>query len=91
MKKVKAPWIPALWEEADVRAIQALAQGNASESQQRHALRYIVEALCATYDNPFKPDSERDTSFACGMQFVGQRIVTLTKMNVNQIKAAKAQ
>lgn len=90
MRKVPAPWIPAKWEEYDVYAIQAVAQGIASEAQQIRALRFIVEELCATYDNPYKPDSDRDTAFACGKKFVGEQIVKFYKMNINKLKETKA-
>jgi hypothetical protein len=52
-------------------AIKALAAGNANEGQQQRALHWIVHTLCGTYDQPYRPASERDTIFACAKMFVG--------------------
>jgi hypothetical protein len=83
------PWKPAKWDYPDAAAIQALAQGNATEGQQKRALRFIVEGLCATYDMSYRPDSQRDTDFAEGKRHVGNQIVKLTKVNLNAMKLAK--
>ena len=77
MKKPIAaqPWHPAPYVDADTYAIKALAAGNASEGQQKRALAWIINTLCGTYDLSFRPDSERDTSFAEGKRHVGMQIV----------------
>ena len=76
-----APWAPVAYEGADVGAIQALNRGDATPEQQRRALRYIVEVVAGTYDQSFRPDSERDTAFAEGRRFVGLTLVKLSKIN----------
>ena len=74
------PWHPAPYDEAISAAIKALAAGNANEGQQQRALNWIVHTLCGTYDQPYRPDSERDTVFACAKMFVGQQIVKQMKI-----------
>lgn len=86
-----APYKPAEWQDADIAAIQALAAGTASPDQQKRALVYIVNVLCATYDMSYRPDSDRDTAFAEGKRFVGNQIVKLTKIDLQRIKQAKAK
>jgi hypothetical protein len=79
------PWKPAHYDEADAYAIRALLNGEASKEQQQRALAWIVNVACGTYDQPFRPgeDGKRNTDFACGKQFVGQQIVKLTKIRIN--------
>jgi hypothetical protein len=79
-KLVRSPWHPAPYDEAVSAAVKALAAGNANESQQQRALHWIVHTLCGTYDQPYRPDSERDTIFACAKMFVGQQIVKMMKI-----------
>lgn len=74
------PWHPAPYDEAISGAIKALAAGNANDGQQQRALYWIVHTLCGTYDQPYRPESERDTIFACAKMFVGQQIVKMMKL-----------
>lgn len=60
---------------AQVQALIAVAQGVASDEQQRVAMRFIIKDIACTYDTVFRPDSERLTSFAAGKARVGQMIV----------------
>lgn len=85
MAKVNAPWVPPAYELADVSAIQGLAGGTANADQQQRALKWIIEACAATYDFHYYP-SERDTAFSLGKQFVGQQIVKLTKLRIDQLR-----
>jgi hypothetical protein len=80
------PWMPPLWELADARALQDLARGEAAPHQQQRALEYIVNTLAATYDLSYRPDSDRDTTFAEGRRFVGLQIVKLLKLNLENLK-----
>ena len=77
-----AAWTPAPYEPADIAAIQALARGDAEPHQQTRALRWIVETISATYDQSFRPDSERESAFAEGRRFVGLTLVKATKLRV---------
>jgi hypothetical protein len=65
--------------EADAQALRAVAVGRATEDQQRRAMDFIVNEICATYDMPFRPTGRELTAFACGKQHVGQTIVWLLK------------
>ena len=82
-----APWRPAPWELADASAIQALARGDANKDQQTRALRWLIEAACATYDLSFRPgDTSRETDFAEGRRFVGLQVVKLLKINLSELR-----
>ena len=65
--------------------MQALSRGEATDHQQQHALKFIVEQLAGTYDLSFRPDSPRVTDFAEGRRYVGLQIVKLTKLNLSRI------
>lgn len=73
---------PAQYDENDIRAIQALSSGNASEGQQKRALEWIVNNACQTYDLHYRPgaEGERDTAFALGRAFAGQQIVKMLRL-----------
>jgi hypothetical protein len=78
------PWVPAQPTKAVHYALTNLAAGNASEAQQKLALDWILTAAARTYDLAFRPggqDGERTTSFAAGMQHVGQQIVRAMKLD----------
>jgi hypothetical protein len=81
-----APYAPAQYTDADVRAIQALDRGEALPDQQVRALEYLVEELCKTYDLSYRPSGDRDTAFAEGRRFVGLQIVKITKLKLEALK-----
>ena len=83
-------WMPPEWDLPDAKALQQLAKGDATPEQQKRALRWIVETACATYDQPYRPESARDTDFACGRMFVGQQVVKLINLNLSTFKEKKA-
>lgn len=74
------PWLPVEYTDRDAGSIKALAHGDADEETQRHALRFIVETLCACYDQSFRPEGDRETCFAEGRRYVGLQIVKMTKV-----------
>ena len=81
-----APWKPAKWEPADATAIQALVRGDCPANLQQRAMAFIINDLCGTYDQPYRPgaqEAERDTSFALGKMWVGQQLVKLLKVKIN--------
>lgn len=80
------PWLPPEWEVADAVALQALQRGDADSHAQKRALDWIVKQACRTYDLPYFADSERDSTFATGKQFVGQQIVKLLHINTMKMK-----
>lgn len=80
------PWKPIDWQPEDAYALRALQSGTATEGQQKRALAWII-AAARTYDQPYRSDSPHDTSFACGMMWVGQSVVKLLNISVEAINA----
>jgi hypothetical protein len=80
-KASPGPWVPAAYEDEDIRAMRALAAGVASDTQQKRALNWIVNDAAGYYDLSFRPgpDGARATDFAEGKRSVGAQIVKLTK------------
>jgi len=81
----KNPWIPPDHDEHVVYAVRALAEGIASDSQQKLVWRYLMYVTGASEefaDLSYRPDSEggrRDTDFAEGKRFVGLMIRKLLR------------
>ena len=73
-------WHPPPYEKADVRAIQALAQGSADEQTQRRALDWIINVAAATYDEPFRPGRSDAVAYMLGRRSVGLAIIKLMKL-----------
>ena len=79
-KPTPQPWHPAPYEPGDTAAIKALAR----DEKHARALNWILNSLCGTYDQPYRPGEggDRDTVFACAKQFVGQQIVKHINMKM---------
>lgn len=77
--------VPAPITSSDAAAMQALSLGAANEGQQRHALKWILEAACALPIWPYR-ETQRETDIALGRQFVGQQIMGLMKANISQLR-----
>ena len=76
--------------EADVQALRAVADGYATEDQQKRAIKYIIEKVCGTYDCAFRPgDADRETNLALGKQRAGQILVYLLKDAPTETPVAK--
>lgn len=88
-KKPPPPWAPAEWDDDDAKALKSLQAGNASDVQQRRALKWIIERACMTYDEPFQPDSARATDFILGRRNVGLQIVKLLNVKLGALQKAK--
>lgn len=80
MAKRREHWHPPEYEKEDVRAIQAVAQGNASEDEQRRALDWIINSAASTYDEPFRPGSQDAVNYMLGRRSVGLAIVKLIRL-----------
>lgn len=76
------PWAPVTFSLPDAYALQALERGEATPEQQKTAIQFIVNSVCATYDMSYRHDSHRDSDFAEGKRFVGLQIVRLIKTNM---------
>jgi hypothetical protein len=67
----------------DIRAIQALAQGKATEDDQRVALDWIINKAAQTYEEPFVAAPAGGDDVRCyllGRRSVGLAIVKLMKL-----------
>jgi hypothetical protein len=82
-------WAPPPREIVDIAAVQALARGDASEHQQRHALTWIIESVCRTYQPSYSPAGDRDTAFAEGRRFVGLMLVETLKLNLARLQQVR--
>ena len=80
------PWKPADYELPDIAAVQAMALGQATPDQQQRALKWIVETVAGTYEQPYSPTSARDTDFALGKRHVGLQVVKATKLNLASLR-----
>ena len=77
-------WIPALYEPADVEALQAVYGGVATPYQQRRALDWIINSAAETYGEAFRSEADggdRETTYALGRVFVGRQVVKLLKLS----------
>lgn len=83
------PHLPAPMETFDAASIQALHKGEATAHQQQHALKYLIEIVCATYDMSYRaggPEGDRATCFADGKRFVGNTIIKALRINPEALK-----
>ncbi|HKD26964.1 MAG TPA: hypothetical protein VKC66_13820 [Xanthobacteraceae bacterium] len=77
------PWQMPPIEDADIFALQAVANGAASNAQQQRAYDYMVRTLCETDRMTFWPggeDGKRATDFAEGKRWVGLQLRRIEKM-----------
>ena len=80
----REPWAAPQYDDFDTGSIKAVANGRASEHQQMHAMRLIVENIAGTYDQSFRPgalDGQRASDFAEGRRFVGLQLVKLINLD----------
>lgn len=81
-------FIPPKYEAADATAIQQLERGEASPEMQKRALKWIINEVCRTYDQSYRPGLEgaRETDFAEGKRYVGLHIVTMLKVDPSKLR-----
>lgn len=72
-------------------AVQAVAEGTASQLQQQRALRWIIEQACETYGLGWHPGGPHEASFVAGRRFGGMQIVKALKINVSALKRASGE
>lgn len=68
--------------EAEHSALRALHNGDATEYQQRLALKYIINSTSRAQDQLYIPNSFDETAFLNGRAFVGQHILKLLNVPV---------
>ena len=71
---------------AQVAAIQALSKGIATPDQQTAALHFILVGVCKVDDEPYYPNSDRDTAYACGKRRVGTFVRSLIHADIKKFK-----
>jgi len=67
-------------------ALKALAKGEASEYQQKLALKVIVNNFARSHDNCFIPGEADQGNFIAGRAFVGQQILLHLNLPVGKLK-----
>jgi hypothetical protein len=81
-------WHPPRYELGDIRAVQAVASGTASATEQKRALDWIINVAAQTYDEPFVPGEDDVRSYMLGRRSVGLAIVKLVKLKPDLFRAA---
>lgn len=84
--KLFEPWAPPHAELHEVVAIKALAQGTATEDQQKFALHFILVKICGVDDEPYCPGSDRDTAYALGKRRVATYLRSLLAADIRKFK-----
>lgn len=84
-------WHPPEYDVNDIRAVQALAQGVASDVQQKRALDWIINTAAATYDEPFRPGEPDAVNYMLGRRSVGLAIVKLMKLKPDLFEKSKPE
>ena len=77
---------PPAYEVADITAIQQLERGEATPELQKRALQWIINDVCVTYDQSYRPGDPHETTFAEGRRFVGNTIVKMLKLNASKMR-----
>jgi len=80
-------WHPPPYGIEDIRAVQAVAAGNASALEQKRALDWIVNTAAQTYEEPFVPGQDDVRSYVLGRRSVGLAIVKLIKLKPELFRA----
>ena len=83
--RTREVWHPPLYEKEDIRAIQALCQGTATEQDQIRALDWIIRNAASTYDEPFRPGQEDVRNYMLGRRSVGLAIIKLMKIKPEKL------
>ena len=68
------------------RAIRSLYKGDASEYQQKLALKVIINKISRAQDLLYIPGSFDESAFLNGRAFVGQQLLKYINLPVNKIE-----
>lgn len=80
--------------EAELRAVRALARGQANPDQQTRALGFIIDRVARTDEASFaldKDGGERATAFAEGRRSVGLALRTIIALKEPQVSGVAEQ
>ena len=75
---------PPGFDKADVYAVKALFAGQASETQQKRAMTWILNAAAGIKLDPFQENNARLTDYMTGRQSVGRMILELVNAEAVQ-------
>jgi len=87
VKKYESPSFPIEIMSHNAGAVQALLRGDCPPHLQQDFMRWLIEDVCGTYDQSYREASERDTVFAEGRRWVGNRIVLASKLDPAKLKS----
>jgi len=91
MKKYESPSAPIEIKAHNAGAVQALIRGDCPEHLQRDFIKWLIEDVCGTYDQSYRENSQRDTDFAEGKRWVGNRIVLASKLDPAKLDKPKEE
>lgn len=77
---IPSPLEPAKFEDIIVYGLHALADGDATQQQQKKVLEWIINSASRAFGPGFYQPSDRDTAFALGRAFVGEQILGILKI-----------
>jgi len=73
-------------DKEEHQAIKALQRGDASEYQQRLALKVIINVFSRSHDMLFIPGAADQTVFMNGRAFVGQKILKYLNIPIGKLQ-----
>jgi hypothetical protein len=73
-------------DKEEHQAIKALYRGDATEYQQRLALKVIINVFSRTHDMPFIPGAADQTAFMNGRAFVGQKLLKYLNIPIGKLQ-----
>ena len=88
-QRVPESWLPIPVDEFAAGCLQALERGDATDDQQREALKWIVNVACQTYEPSYCPGGEegrRDTDHHEGRRWVGLQIIKHLKVALSKLR-----
>lgn len=88
---ISAAHTPAPYNAMTIQAFKALVEGRASDTQQKHAVEWLIHAAARTYDQSYRADSERETVFAEGRRFVGLSVVKMVNYPAEALQRLSAE
>lgn len=73
------------YDEVVVSAIKAFASGrDVPANAARIAWDFVLNVLCGTFDQSYRPERPHDTAFVEGRRFVGLQLVKLRNLDLSQ-------
>lgn len=81
----RVSWVIPTPDLAVTVAIKALSNGTADEEQQKRALRWIL-MTCSAGGWAYRPEGDRETCVALGMQRIGEAIKHEINISLNKLR-----